>query len=99
MLGQQFDDPKIDFYKSSWKFQIEKNENNDEILISIPTQNIKMTPEEITAKFLNYLVNDVGNRVLDQSSKTTACVIAVPANFTTTQRKAIKKAAKLAGLN
>ncbi|KAG5475211.1 hypothetical protein CUR178_04664 [Leishmania enriettii] len=96
MIGHHFSDKSVQEDRTRWPFIISEG-GNDSIQIDVTHrgEELKLAPEQISAKVLVYL-KDCAERHLGKQVK--KAVVTVPAYFNDSQRERTKAAATIAGL-
>lgn len=96
LIGRKFNDPIVESERNFFSFKIDKDENDNIVLVpKLDNKNI-LTPEEISATILSKLKRNACDYLGVDVKK---CIITVPAYFNDGQRQATKDAAKIAGLD
>jgi len=97
LIGRRYDDPVIKNDKPYMTYKIDKDINENIIIIpKLETIKKEYTPEEISSMILTELKYMAENYLKKQVKK---AVITVPAYFNDSQRQATKDAALIAGLD
>lgn len=98
LIGERFDDPKIQKFIKNVPFKVEKDSNSNKPIIIIEKENktLNFLPEELYSIILEKLKENA-EKYLKINIKN--IIITVPANFSLNQRESIKKAVELAKLN
>ncbi|KAG5474871.1 hypothetical protein LSCM4_04050 [Leishmania orientalis] len=96
MIGHHFSDKSVQEDRTRWPFPISEG-GNDSIQIDVTHkgEELKLAPEQISAKVLVYL-KECAERHLGKQVK--KAVVTVPAYFNDSQRERTKAAATIAGL-
>ncbi|KAJ4802251.1 Heat shock 70 kDa protein [Rhynchospora pubera] len=97
LIGRCYSDPTVASGKIFRPFGVRRG-NNNRVMLSVQYKGEEknFAPEEIAAMVLSKLKKNAESHL---SSKVTKAVISVPACFNDSQRKAIKDAGAIAGLN
>jgi len=96
LIGRKYNDPDVQKEKQLLSYEIEADENTNNIRLKSTLDNEKtFTPEEISASILTKLKLQASEFL---KKKITKAVITIPARFNDAQRQATMDAAKIAGL-
>lgn len=93
LIGRRFSSPEVQRHRETVPYRIVEGPN-ESVMIELGGRRLSIV--EISSQILRYL-KDMAEEALGQRVKKT--VIAVPANFTDSQRSATRIAARLAGLD
>ncbi len=93
LIGRRFNSPEVQRMRSSVPYEIREG-NNESVVVELGSRLHSIV--EISAYILTYL-REMAEEALGQ--RVSKAVIAVPANFTDSQRSATRIAARLAGLD
>ena len=93
-IGRTYKSVVKNFNVEKMNFQLENKNNKPNYEVYFKEENIRLTPEEISALLLSYL-KSVFEVIVD---KIEGCVITVPAHFTNIEREATLFAAEMANL-
>lgn len=93
LIGRRFSSPEVQRMRQSVPYRILEGQN-EQVMIEFGGRHVNVV--ELSAHILTYL-RQMAEEALGR--KVRKCVIAVPANFTDSQRSATRIAARLAGLD
>jgi len=96
LIGHNFYDEEVQSNMKNWPFKVIKKHNKAYVRVKSRDKTSDLTPEELLSMILLKKKEDA-EKFLGQP--VTDTVIAVPANFNSSQRSAIKGAGTIAGLN
>ena len=96
LIGRDFNDMVLQEDMKSLTYKISSTNGKPKVDVSFKGEEIKFTPEEISAMILTKM-KDIAESFLNE--KITGVVITVPAYFNDAQRQATKDAGVIAGLN
>lgn len=98
LIGKPIDNPLVQLYQRRFPYHnITADPETSGLLLHHP-DGLTFTPEELLAMILEK-VRLYAELYVGQSARISDCTIIVPSYFTQNERKAVLKAAKLAGLN
>lgn len=98
LLGKTYDHPLVQDYKAKFPYyEIVASDRGTPVFIH--DENTRFTPEELVAQLLAKAKEFAEISHGEKGQQITECVITVPGYFNQAERKAMKDAAALAGLN
>lgn len=96
LIGHKFDDPTLETDMKNWPFKVITENDKLKVQVQYKNQTKSFTPQEISSMIL-IKMKEVAEVYLGE--KISQAIITVPAHFNQFQRRAMKDAGYIAGLN